>query len=161
MAYEFYITVEGARQGRLIGESTKEAFKDKIVGLAFVYEIEAPRVSPSGRTRGQRKHSPVAFVKPWGAASPQLYQALTTNEMLKVVLFEFVTPNAEGVDEVYHTVKLFDANILSIKQELNPSKRENFPSAPGIETIAMTFQRIEIENKISKLTAADEWNVNE
>lgn len=158
MAYEFYITIDGSRQGKFQGEATAEAHKGKLVGHAFLYEVEAPRVAPSGRARGRRQHSPVAFVKAWGAASPQLYQALITNEMLKTVLFEFVAPNPEGVEQVFHTVKLFDASILSIKQEINPSKQDSF-EIPAIERVVLSFQRIEIENRISKMVAADEWGV--
>lgn len=157
MAYEFYITIEGVRQGKMRGDSTNAAHQDKITGLAFIYEVEAPRVASSGRTRGQRKHSPVSLVKPWSASSPQLYQALITNEMLKSVLFEFVQSDAEGASLVYQTVKLFEASILSIKQEINPSKADNFPGYPAIERIALTFQRIEIENLVGKTIAADEW----
>lgn len=159
MAYEFYITIEGSKQGKLVGESTKPAHKDKIIGRAFLYEVEAPRVAPTGKARGRRQHSPVGFVKAWGGASPQLYQALITYEVLKTVLFEFVQTTPEGTEQVFQTVKLYNATILSIKQEINPSKFDNFPDSPAIETVAMTFQRIEIENKISNLASADEWSL--
>ncbi|MBL8134974.1 MAG: type VI secretion system tube protein Hcp [Anaerolineae bacterium] len=159
MGYGFYITIDGVKQGKLKAEFSGDSPKDKILGLAFVYEVEAPRVAASGRTRGSRKHSPVVFVKSWGAASPQLFQAMITNELLKTVLFEFVKPDAEGVDRVYHTIKLFEASILSIKHEINPSKSDNFPDHPAIERVALTFQRIEIENLEGKTIAADEWSM--
>ncbi|MDZ4768871.1 MAG: type VI secretion system tube protein TssD [Chloroflexota bacterium] len=158
MPVQFYVTIDGIKQGRLRGEGKSDATRDKIAGLAFLYEVEVSRVAPSGRSRGSRKHSPVIFVKAWGAASPQLYQALTTNEMLKTVFFEFVKLNADGVEMVYQTVKLFEASLLSIKQEINPSKSDNFPDEPAIERLAMTFQRIEIENLVGKTIAADEWS---
>lgn len=158
MAINFYITIDAVKQGRLRGEGKTETTKDKIPGLAYLYEAEVARVAPSGRSRGARKHSPVAFVKPWGAASPQLYQALVTNEILKVVLFEFVRAGDDGIELVYHRVKLSEASILAIKHEINPSKNDNFPDEPAIERVALSFQRIEIENLIGKTIAADEWS---
>ncbi|MBK8024191.1 MAG: type VI secretion system tube protein Hcp [Chloroflexi bacterium] len=159
MSYEFYITIEGVKQGKLKGEMASGAPKDKILGLAFLYEVEAPRVASTGRTRGARKHSPVVFVKPWGPASPQLYQALITNELLKTVLFEFVQVGLDGQRVVYHTIKLYESSILSIKHEINPSKAESFPEYPAIERVALTFQRIELQNLAANTTAADEWSM--
>ena len=95
MAYEFYVSIEGTKQGKFKGESTREAHRDKIPALAFSYEVTSPRDVATGQASGRRQHGPVTFVKAWGAASPQLFQALTTNEVLKTVLFEFVGTNAE------------------------------------------------------------------
>ncbi len=158
MAKHFYVTIEGVRQGRLRGEAVEEKHREKIVGLAFLYEVEVSRIAPSGRSRGARKHSPVVFVKAWDSASPQLFQALTTNEMLRTVTFEFVRANDDGAEEVYHVIRLMEASILTIKQEINPSKSDNFPEYPAIERVALTFQRIEIESKGRGITAADEWS---
>jgi type VI secretion system secreted protein Hcp len=159
MAVNFYVTIDGVKQGRMKGDGRSDATKDKIAGLAFLYEAELARVATSGRSRGARKHSPVVFVKAWGPSSPQLFQALVTHEMLKSVLFEFVRASEDGVEMVYHRIRLLEASILSIKQEINPSKIDNFPDEPAIERIALTFQRIEIENLTGKTIAADEWNV--
>jgi type VI secretion system secreted protein Hcp len=158
MSTQFYVTIEGVRQGRLRGDAAHENHREKIVGLAFLYEVEVARIAPSGRSRGARKHSPVVFVKAWDSASTQLFQALTTSEMLKTVTFEFIRTTADGAEEVYHVVRLLEASILTIKQEINPSKSDNFPGYPAIERVALTFQRIEIENKARGTRAADEWS---
>jgi len=79
MAHEFYVTVEGSKQGKLKGESPREQHKDKLPGLGFHYSVSSPRESGSGQATGRRIHQPVSFVKEWGAATPQLFQALTTN----------------------------------------------------------------------------------
>ena len=95
MAYEFYVTVEATKQGRLKGESTRERKGDRLSGISFHYSVGSPRDAASGQASGKRQHQPVSFVKEWGAASPQLFQAAVTNEVLKSVLFEFVRTNEQ------------------------------------------------------------------
>jgi len=50
----------------------------------------SPRDPASGLPTGKRQHKPISFLKEWGAATPQLFQALVTNENLKTVKFEFL-----------------------------------------------------------------------
>ena len=82
MAYEFYVTVDGTKQGRFKGESKREQHAHKLAGLSFSYEVSSPRDASTGQATGKRRHGPVTFTKAWGAATPQLFEALVTNEVL-------------------------------------------------------------------------------
>jgi type VI secretion system secreted protein Hcp len=157
MAYEFYVTVEGSKQGKLKGESPRESHRDKLPGLGFHYSVGSPRDAGSGLATGRRTHQPVSFVKEWGAASPQLFTALTTNEVLKSVLFEFVRTNDNGEEYVFHTVKLSDARVTDIEQYVDLATVQG-PSTDTLplEKIAFTFQRIELENVDGKTSAIDD-----
>ncbi len=126
MAYEFYVTVEGTRQGKFKGESDRKAHEDKVPGLAFHYSVASPRDAASGMATGRRTHQPVSFVKEWGAATPQFQQAMITNETFKSVLFEFLKVNDNGEEYVFHTIKLGTALITEIQQYIDPA------STPGI-----------------------------
>ena len=123
MAYEFYVTVEGTKQGKLKGESDRKAHADKLTGLSFHYSVGSPREAASGMATGRRTHQPVSFVKEWGAASPQLFAALTTNESCKSVLFEFVGTDDNGQEHIFHTIKLVNALITEIEQYVEPGGR--------------------------------------
>lgn len=153
MAYEFYVTIEGTKQGKLKGDSKKKAHKDAIVGLAFEYAVTSPRDAGSGQATGKRQHSPIVITKRWGAATPQLYQALITNEVLKSVLIEFVKVNSAGKEYVYHTIKLTNAAVVSIEQYANPEDHE-------LEDVSFVCQKIEIENKDGKTMVIDDWYTN-
>lgn len=157
MAYEFYVTIEGTKQGKFKGESVREAHKEKMAGLAFHYECISPRDMATGQASGKRQHKPVVFTKEWGAASPQIFQALCTNEVLKSVLFEFVRTTADGTEEIYHTVKLSNATIASVNQEVAQTAEGQRFDTHELERIALSFQRIEIENKTGKTMATDDW----
>jgi type VI secretion system secreted protein Hcp len=155
------VSIEGTKQGKFKGESIREAHKDKIAGLAFRYGVQSPRDVATGQASGKRQHQPVVFVKEWGPATPQIFQACTTNEVLKSVLFEFVHTTAEGSEEIYHTIKLSNATVSSIAQRMTEPQeggaRRGGSESKELEEIALTFQTIEIENKVGKTMAADDW----
>ena len=158
MAYEFYVTVEGTKQGRFKGESDRQEHADKLAGLSFHYSVGVPRDPASGMPTGRRTHQPVAFVKEWGAATPQFQQAMITNESLKSVLFEFVkTSSKSGEEYVFHRVKLGTAMITEIQQYIDPVSGQGQAGDTGpLEKISFTFQRIEIENIDGQTTVVDE-----
>lgn len=157
MAYEFYVTVEGAKQGKFAGETTREAHQGKLAGIAFHYGVESPRDAASGMASGRRTHHPVVLTKEWGASTPQFVTALCTNEALKSVLFEFVNINPNGEEYVFHTVKLTNANVSGIEQYVEEDSLPGDPHEPrALERISLVFQHIEIENKDGKTMAVDD-----
>ena len=151
MAYEFYVTIEGSQQGKLKGDSKRKTHKDAIMGLAFEYAVTSPRDAGSGQATGRRQHSPITITKRWGASTPQLFQALVTNELLKSVLIEFVKTSPQGKEVVYHTVKLTNANVVAIEQYANPEDHE-------LEEVSISFQKIEIDNTDGGTSAVDDWH---
>ena len=63
MAYEFYVAIEGTKQGKFKGDNRSKAHKDQITGLAFDYEVISPRDLASGLPTGKRQHKPVTITK--------------------------------------------------------------------------------------------------
>lgn len=154
MAYEFYVTIEAATQGRLAGEIPRSVHKGKLAGLGFSYEVTSPRVAGSGAGTGGREHGTVTFTKEWGPASPQLFSALVTNEVIESALFEFVRRNDVGVDYVFHTIKLTDACVTAIHQYVAAQEDAELDNAE-LEDVALTFRGIEIENVDGRTAASD------
>lgn len=151
MTYEFYVTVEGSRSGVIKGDVVKRGHAGQIAGLAFDYEVVVEQTRRgSGQAVGKRQHSPITITKRWDVATPRLFQALVTGEILKSVLIEF-----EGVDRktgkkvIYHTIKLTGVSIVDIFQYADADTRE-------LEDVSFVFQKIEIENKIGKIVAVDD-----
>jgi type VI secretion system secreted protein Hcp len=159
MAYEFYVTIEGTRTGRFHGESPREAHRDKITGLEFFYEVASPRDPATGQATGRRQHKPITITKEWGAASPQIFQALVNNESLKSVLFEFVDISPEGTEMVSHTIRLRGATISAYRQYIGNVENFVFDSTRDslkLENVSFTFQKIEITNIPAQTTATDD-----
>lgn len=163
MAYEFYVTIEGTKQGKFKGESIREKHKEKIAGLSYSHEINSPRDVASGQAAGKRQHFPIKITKEWGPATPQIFQALTTNEVLKSVLFEFIKTTPEGEETIYHTIKLVNATVSNVRQvtgkgeSAESSKTTSTWDTHELEEVSFTYQRIEVENKTGKTMAFDDW----
>lgn len=156
MAYEFYVTVEGQKQGRFRGESQREAHRGKFPAFGFSYAVASPRDAATGQASGKRQHGPVTFLKRWGAASPQIFQALATNEVLPSVRFEFLETDPTGEEVVAETIKLVNATVSRFRRYVDrtlPAGAE----APAAEEVELTFQRIELENTGAKTMAVDDW----
>ena len=148
----FYVTIEGQQQGKFTGETLDKGHERASVGLAYSHEIKSPRDAASGQATGKRQHQPVTFVKEWGAATPQLYRALVTNEVLKTVLFEFLQPVKGEGKKVYFTVLLTNAHIVGIEQHAE--------GGTELEEISFTYQKITWTHVLSKTMAQDTWVEN-
>jgi len=163
MAYEFYVSIEGTKQGKFKGESPREIWKDKIPGLSYSHQIQSPRDLATGQASGKRQHGPITITKEWGASTPQSFQALVTNEVLTSVLFEFIHTTPDGSEEVYHTVKLTNATVSSVNyttgqgESAESAKTASAYDTHELELVSFTYQRIETENLPGKTSAVDDW----
>ena len=159
MANTFYVSIEGEKQGKFKGEAAfSKLGAGKITGIAFVMETISPRDLATGQASGKRQHKPIRFTKEWGAASPQLQQALFTNETLKSVLFEFVRADVKGAEEVHYTVKLTNASVSRVVSVLDlTSKAGTRFDGHELEQVELTFETIQIDDKAGKTSASDDW----
>lgn len=155
-----YVTIDGSKQGRFKQETPREKHKDKIPGLAFHYDVKSARDAASGAAMGRRVHTPIVFTKVVGPSSPQIFQAMVTNEALTSVLFEFVATDKNGEEYVSWTVKLSNAGIAGMKQYGGGSPEGGLfnPTDNAVyEDVSVAFQTIEIESKDGKTMASDSW----
>lgn len=163
MAYEFYVTIKGKTQGAFKGESKRTAHAEKISGLSYSHSIKSPRDIATGQASGKRQHGPITITKEWGPSTPQLFQALTTNEQLDSVLFEFFRTTPEGVEEVYHKITLTNATVSQIEyttgsgESAGTAKTTADYDTHELERISFTYERIDTESLIGKTAATDDW----
>ena len=80
MAYEFYVTIEATKQGRLAGESTRDVHKGKLPGIGFSYEVKSPRDAATGQASGKRQHGPITFTKLTNASVTSIHQYVAAQE---------------------------------------------------------------------------------
>ena len=149
-ATQIYVKVTGAKQGVLKGDATTVARKDWIVVLQYDYELTSPRDPATGLATGKRQHKPVRITHMLDAASPQLLQAESTNEVLKTVVIEFVRPSIKGESSVYYRVTLTNASISDVTQTANDTAQT--------EQVSFTFQKIEQESIEGKTSWTDDWS---
>jgi len=152
-----YMTMESGKQGALKGDSMRQGFQDKTEVLAYSYSVSM------AASRGGRQHGPVRVTKRIGPSSPQLFQALVGNEVLRSVVIDFLATNqSTGQEYVATTVRLGSASVVAIDQIAGdpPSvsasaKHTSTIDAVATEQISFTFATIEITNHDAKLSAMD------
>jgi type VI secretion system Hcp family effector len=91
-----------------------------------------------------------------------------TNEVLKKVTFEFLKTSAKGEEQVYFMVTLTNATVCTLRQMTGggsgggegSAKHTSAKDTMELEEVAFTFDRIDIEDKINGVMAADSWTGN-
>jgi type VI secretion system secreted protein Hcp len=156
MALRFFVTIEGEKTGAFKGESLQKGREKQLEGLGFQYGLSVPYDPATGQATGKRRHGTVTMTKAWGAASPQLFQALVTNEVLKSVKLEFFRMDRSGVESVFQRITLESAAVASINQHVEPIYAPATASFPELEEIAFVFRRITMENIPGSTTAMDD-----
>ena len=148
-AVQIFIAVEGTKQGKFKGESPVIPFKDQSRVLKFSYGLVSPRSLATGQPSGKRQHKPVVITREPGAASPQFFRALVTNEVLKPVVIQFLRGTVNtGINEVQQIITLTNPSISDFRQYVGDDGR-------WLEDVAFAFQQIQIENKPGKTMAVD------
>jgi type VI secretion system secreted protein Hcp len=115
MTFPFYIKLSGSRQGDFKDDSSNPGRVGWIKGLDFQLHLDSPRDQATGQASGKRIWKPIVIIKEWDAASPQLLQALATNELLSV-LIEFESKLPDGSEGTYYSVHLTDAAVTELRQ---------------------------------------------
>jgi type VI secretion system secreted protein Hcp len=147
-----YLSITGSKQGPFPGEAVRDYHAGRWISASRIaLDPSQPRDVASGQTSGKRQHAPVKFVKALGAASPQLFRAAATKEVLSVRL-QFVRPTSAASDHVYRTVQLTGVVVRTVKRTASPTS-----ATMEYEEVMFTFETIAIDGKDGKPTTNDDW----
>ena len=161
MALNAFLTVTGQKQGAIEGGVTQKGREKTILVHGFEAQITSPRDVGSGAATGKRQHQPIRIVKEIDKASPRLWQALITNEVLSNCVVKFFSPvgsPAIGVaGEVQHyTVTLTNASIVSMRQTMAENEIQANVALPLTEELLLSYQKIEWTWNDGGITAMDD-----
>ncbi len=164
MALNAYLTIKGQKTGIVKGSVTQKGREDSIMAVAADHTIVSPRDPQSGLPAGQRQHKPFVFTKELDKSTPVLYNILATNENLSEVIIRFWEANVKAIagvgSEVQDfTIKLTNANIMSIHFHMGNNLLPAESRIPPLEEIALTYQKIEWTWNDGGITAGDDWEV--
>jgi type VI secretion system secreted protein Hcp len=151
-----YLTLKGAKQGDIRGSVTQKGREGTIALYSVSYGVETPIDSASGVATGKRQHQPIRIVKEVDQTTPQLFQALVTNETLTAKI-EFWRPLADGSGTLANvfTITLTNALISSIK--VASAEAPDSEEFEELEEVQLVYQKIEV-TWVGGKTAADDWN---
>lgn len=143
-AMDAYMTIQGAKQGKIKGGDVKTAGTEQI-GLTDVIRNEAPSGdAASGLATGKRQHGTITIVKEVDKASPLFYQAMSSNEVCQVAI---VFPSGSSkTEKAAQRIELGDAVITNVSK------------AGGSERITFSYQKITVTYVNGGKSAQDAWD---
>ena len=161
-AQNAYLKVTGETQGWIKGSSPVTSLdrEDTIEVYAMEHGVTNPIDASSGLPAGKRQHHVLTITKQIDQATPQLYQALVTNELLTDVVLRFYrpSPSGDGTTEQYYTITLENAKIVDMKAyfplTLLP---DNYAYYKHMEDVSFAYQTITWTYEDGGITASDSW----
>lgn len=166
MSTPAYISIEGKTQGNI----TKDAFTADSVGNIFVeghedqilvqeieHRVTTPTDPQSGQPSGQRVHKPFVFTSALNKASPLMYQALATGEMLPTVEVKWYRTSIDGKQEHFFTTKLEDATIVDINTVLPHAQDSSKSGYTQLIKVSMAYRKITWTHTVAGTEASDDW----
>jgi type VI secretion system secreted protein Hcp len=146
----FFVEVTGQKSGLFPNEILVKppvGMTKAVEGIRFYYQ-ESLATGPTGMATARRQFSPITFTKVWGASSPIFANALSTNENITKVTFEFS----------HQKITLTGAHITSIRRYIGVPSGTEPADSRELEDISFTFQKITVDDTIGNTTASDDWN---
>ena len=152
MATTTYLTLTGAKQGPIKGGVTAKGYEGAIAVADVAYGIVSPRDPASGLPTGKRIHQPVTITKAIDPSTPQLLEALITNEALTTAKIDFLEPSAGpgGALALALTITLTNAAISALTSDWSDARNS--------EEVQFVYQKIEVTWIATGKTAIDQWN---
>ena len=134
-----------------------------------LFQMASDSSQPTGHTSGRRHHNPIVIVKEVDSASPLLWQACCTNEVLQSVDLTLVRSGGTGGHEqVVATIKLTNAEISKVDQYhphliLPPKKPKHGNSTQHIHTneleeFSVTFMEVTYTIVMKSKAGSDDWS---
>ena len=127
--------VTGQKTGVFKGDSIQKGHTDEIVLSSYSFRVVSPRDAATGQATGRRVYDPIRVTKQLNQSSPQILNALATNENLKSVVINFYETSRTGAQVNFYRVMLTNANISEDRQSTS--------GATVSEEVSFVFQKIE------------------
>lgn len=161
-----YISISGKTQGNLtegaftadsVGNVYVEGHEDQILVQEIEHRVNTPTDPQSGQPSGQRVHKPFTFTSALNKATPLLYQALASGEMLPEVEVKWYRTSIDGKQEHFFTTALEDATIVDITSVLPHAQDPSKAEFTQLIKVAMAYRKITWTHEIAGTEASDGW----
>ena len=131
-----YLTVVGAKQGQIKGESDTPDHVNDIAVLAWRWGVKSANSLGSSMATGRRIYQVLQVDKQVDSSSTALISALACNEVIKSATLSLRKAGTDG--GTFLRIKLEMARVTSAEIQSSPSGGVH-------ETIEFTYTKIEIE----------------
>ena len=156
MAYQYYLTVKGSKQGDFPGDKKKD--KDKRIAiLGYTLAASKPVDAGSGMATGKHTYEPLVVYKDIGNATVQFFQAFVTGEVLAKVVVQAVRLSAKGKEEPVLTITLTNALVVEFEHEPEFNTGGAGTNTGELEMISFNFQKIDVLHNPSQTLVEDNF----
>lgn len=161
-----YISIHGQTQGHItkgaftgdsVGNVYEEGHEDEILAQEVDHLISTPTDPQSGQPSGQRVHKPLIFTSALSKASPMLYQALATCEMLPTVEVKLFRTSTDGKQEHFFTTKLEDATVVEIHTVLPHAQDSDNANYTQLIKTSLAYRKVSWSHVVAGTEASDDW----
>jgi type VI secretion system secreted protein Hcp len=153
-AGNIFCTVVGAKQGKFQGDPAARGVASQIAVYTLTEELKVPFDASSGQNTGRRQPSPVTIIKELDQSSPQFFLAAVSNETLRSVTCTLYR-TAVGVPRPYYKIVLTNATVVEIKD--SGDGVNGAAQGDERERISFVYQKIELTDLDSNISAFDDW----
>ncbi|MAK90356.1 MAG: type VI secretion system tube protein Hcp [Oceanospirillaceae bacterium] len=158
MALPGYMTITAETQGTLEGECGLENREGAIVVLACTHAIKLP-TDKNGLTSGRRMHMPITILKDIDRTSPMLYQALGQSELLTEVRIDWYRIDSAGMEELYYSQILKNAQIVAIDFEVEYTPEGASSRLGHMEKVSFIYDSITWIHDVDGIEYEDNFGV--
>ena len=152
-----FLSITGNTQGKIEGSCAIEGHAGTILVQAELNDVKIPRSPQTGLPSGKRVHEPFTITKELDKSSPKIFQALTTGEQLSEVLLEYFRISTAGKEELYYTIKLENAIVVSVHKWV-PNCLDKSKEAYGhMEDVSFSYEKVTWSFSIDGIEADDSW----
>jgi len=116
-AIQGFMRVTGAKQGVIAGDSVQPGHVGEIDVVSFASSVSVPlKGKASGAAVQKAIAGPITVVTALDRATPKLFQALATNEVLTSVEIDFERPALAGGQELetFYRIVLTNAQVVEL-----------------------------------------------
>ncbi|PRN01941.1 hypothetical protein A0O30_24995 [Pseudomonas sp. LLC-1] len=161
-----YISIEGKTQGNItagaftsesVGNVFVQGHEDEILVQEIKHQVTVPTDPQSGQPTGQRVHKPFVFTSSLNKATPLMYRALASGEMLPTVEVKWYRTSVEGTQEHFFTTKLEDATIVDINTVLPHAQNQKNNNYTQLVEVALSYRKITWTHEAAGTLGSDDW----
>lgn len=161
-----FIKIVGKTQGNItagaftadsVGNVYVEGHEDEILVQEIQHEVSTPTDPQSGQPTGQRVHKPLKFTSALNKATPLMYQALATGELLPEVEISWYRTSVEGKQEHFFTTKLEDAVIVNINTVLPHAQDKENENYTQLIEVSLAYRKITWAHDVANTEGSDDW----
>lgn len=156
-ALNAYLRLTGEKQGVIEGSVTQAGREDSIMVIAYSHSVVSPRDASLGLPTDKRQHAPLRITKEIDKSTPLLMNAWSHGERMTNFELRFWRPSLSGMEEQFYTIVLYDAQIVSIQQEMLNNKYPDNMQHREREHVTFVYRGIEWIYEDGGITFEDGW----